>query len=60
MDNREITLDYVCIDREGFCVVGAVIMDEVEVAYSDHAAVSVSIEWKVTMKTKGNERKESV
>ena len=29
------------------CLVEAVIMDEVEVVYSDHAAVNVSIELKV-------------
>ena len=54
IDARQFTLDYVCIDREGLaCVVEAVIMDEVDVVYSDHAAVSVSIEWKVKDKNKG-------
>ena len=38
------------------CLVEAVIMDEVEVVCSDHAAVNVSIEWKVK-NTKGKERK---
>ena len=38
----------VCIYIEGIaCVVGAVIMDEVDVVYSDHAAVNVSIEWQI-------------
>ena len=37
MDDREFTLDYVSINREGIiCVVEAVIMDEVDVVYSDH------------------------
>ena len=37
MDDIEFTLDYVCVDREGFvCVAEAVIMDEVDVVYSDH------------------------
>ena len=53
----EFTLDYVYKDREGLaCVVEAVITDEVDVLYSDHAAVSVSIEWKVNKKTKGKRR----
>ena len=57
MDDGEFTLDYVCIEREGLaCVVEQVIMDEVDVVYSDHAAVSVSIEWKIKSKLK--ERKE--
>ena len=44
MDDRGLTLDYVCIDREGLaCVVEAVIVDEVDVVYNDYAAVSVSI-----------------
>ena len=48
MYHREFTLDYVCIDREGIaCVEEAVIMDEVDVVYNDHAAVSVSIEWMI-------------
>ena len=58
MDDRQFTLDYVCIDREGLaCVVEAVIMDEVDGVYSDHDAVSVSIEWKIKKKTKGKKRK---
>ena len=45
MDDREFTLDYVCVEREGLaCVVDAVIMDEVDVVYSDHAAVCESME----------------
>ena len=40
-----------CVDREGLAsVVEAVIMDEVDVVYSDHVAVCVSIEWKVKKK----------
>ena len=38
MDDREFTLDYVCIDRVA-CMCGG---------NSDHAAVSVSIEWKIS------------
>ena len=61
MDDREFTLDYVCIDSEGLaCVVEAVIMDELDVVYSHHATVitiiiilvSVSIACKVKIKLK--------
>ena len=46
------------IDREGLAyVVDAVIMDEVYMVYSDHAAVSIRIQWKVKTKTKGNKIK---
>ena len=59
MDDRDFTLDYVCVDREGHaCVVEAVIMDEVDVVYSDHVAVCVSIEWKV--KKKIQQKKDSI
>ena len=48
MDNREFTLDYGCTDCMGIgCVDEAWMMDVVDMVYSDHAAVSVSIEWKV-------------
>ena len=58
MADREFTLDYVNIDREGLvCVVEAVIIDEVDVVYNDHAAVSVSIEWKVKNTIKRKKRK---
>ena len=57
---ESLELDYVCIDRDGLaCVVEAVIMDEVDVVYSDHAAVSVSIEWKIK-KTTSKKIKESM
>ena len=48
MDVREFIMDCVCIDIEGLvCVVETVIMDKVDVVYSDHAEVNVRIEWKV-------------
>ena len=53
MDDMEFTQEDVCADSERLaCVVETVIMDEVDVVYSDHVALSVSIEWKVKKKTK--------
>ena len=47
MDDREFTLDYVCKYRWGLsCMIEA--MDEEDVIYSDHSAVSMSIKWKTT------------
>ena len=59
MVDMEFTLyDDVCIDREGIaCVVEALILDEVNVVYSDHAAGSVSTEWNIKKKSKGNKIK---
>ena len=48
MDDREVTLNYVCADSEGLaCVVESDIMSEVDVAHSDQAAGNMSFEWKV-------------
>ena len=41
-DDREFTFDHVCADG----VKEAGIIDVLDVVFSDHAAVSVSIEWK--------------
>ena len=62
MNDGEFTLDYVCIYREGLArLVEVVIKDEVVVVYSYHAAVYVSIEWKVYIyiyikRTKGKKK----
>ena len=57
MDDSEFTLDYVYVDRERIaCVVETVIMDEVDVVYSYHVAVSVSIKWKVKKKVQQREK----
>ena len=49
-EEKNFTLDYVCMDGRGMKkVVGASILDLGEVIVSDHAAISVEIEWKGVM-----------
>ena len=54
MNDKEYTLDYVCVNERGLqCVKGAKIFDIEEVVESDYADLDIYLEWKKTRNERG-------